>query len=229
MLPEFDVAASGRFPSTFAFGPSPELLCDRGKVCWTLTPLEVGDGLFAGAVLREPPCACASWLLADADSLPEPEAWERFPDALARDVESSACVVRPEPFCRFDGLESLLFTVGACRLGAFLEAEAASRGLGSEAVTEPVDDCELCLLGRTGRLFDVVDEATNFLGAGFLSPFAGETELDDARTSGFFLVEGPTLFSLCCDVSSSESGTSTNRAVGLGPEFDGPLGFFKIV
>lgn len=140
------------------------------------------------------------------------------------------CVDRPEPFCRFEGLESLLFTADACWLGAFFEAEAASRGLGSEAVIEPVDDCELCLLGRTGRLFDVVDEATNFLGAGFLSTFAGEMELDDARVSDFFLVEVPTLFSpLCCDVSSSESGTSTNRAVGLGPEFEGPLGFFKMV
>lgn len=33
---------------------------------------------------------------------------------------------------------------------------------------------------------------------------------------------------LWCWVSSSESGTSTNRAVGLGPEFEGPLGFFRI-
>lgn len=140
------------------------------------------------------------------------------------------CVGRFRPFCRFEGLESLLDTLDICWLALFLEADAASRGLGSEAVTEPVDDCELCLLGKTGRLFDVVDEATNFLGAGFLSTLTGDTELDDARVSGFLLVELPALFSpLCCEVSSSESGTSTNRAVGLGPEFEGPLGFFKIV
>lgn len=81
-------------------------------------------------------------------------------------------------------------------------------------------------------------EATNFLvDAGFLSGFAGDLDLEGNRAGFRFLVEPSDWLAplalccellLCCAFSSSESGTSTNRAVGRGPELEGPLEFFRI-
>lgn len=82
-------------------------------------------------------------------------------------------------------------------------------------------------------------DATNFFAGGFRSTFAaGDFDL----AGGCFLVPLPDWLpplplplpllvcweSLLWCFSSSESGTSTNRAVGLGPELEGPLGFFRI-
>lgn len=55
---------------------------------------------------------------------------------------------------------------------------------------DPVDDCELCLRGSIGRLFDVVVEATNFLAAGsLLSSFAGDLDLEEVREADRPLLE----------------------------------------
>lgn len=99
------------------------------------------------------------------------------------------------------------------------------------SVVELVDDCELGRRGRAGRLLDAVVDATNFFeAAGFLSVFAGDVDFVEDRTSGFFIVKPPdgTSSSAFPSPSPSDPWGDTNRAVGRGPEFDGPLGFFKI-
>ena len=99
-----------------------------------------------------------------------------------------------------------------------------------EPGSDPVEDCELGLLGNTGRLLEAVVDTTNFfVGVPLFSIFAGDAEAGDGRISmpvfAVLVEEGS---SPRVDVPSSEPGGDTNLAVGLGPDVEGPLGFFKI-
>lgn len=166
----------------------------------------------------------------------------RFSGALCLDPCPSMALGIPELPGLREGLlsrdEELLLP---CEVPCLVFEILPSRDATSEPA-DPVDDCELCRRGSTGRLLEVVVEATNFLPVGsFFSGLAGDLDLDAAAAAAAarfsrFLVEVSGCFTLpfCCEllfwaeVSSSESGTSTNLAVGRGPEFEGPLGFFKI-
>lgn len=97
-----------------------------------------------------------------------------------------------------------------------------------------MDDCEvweLCRRAMTGRVFFLAAiEATNppfFLllaGVGFFSGFTVCDAGDGGRTT-------TCVFGLTDELGSaspSESGGEMNRAVGRGPDVDGPLAFFKM-
>lgn len=179
------------------------------------------------------------WLLFGVGCFSGLETIGRFAGAFALDVGSLAWVDSPKLPCFLAGLVSLVPGAGPCWLTVGFDPEGASREPVPdpvvepvvEAVADPVDDCELCLRGKAGRLFDAVLDTTNFFAAavGFLSPLAGGTGLEARRVSTFFLFKPCALLpALDCEASPSESGTSANRAVGRGPVLEGPLGFFKI-
>lgn len=99
-----------------------------------------------------------------------------------------------------------------------------------DPVSDPAEDCELGLLGNAGRLLEALVDATNFfVGVPLFSNFAGEAEAGDGRISipvfAVLVDEGspPRV-----EASSSDPGGETNLAVGLGPDVEGPLGFFRI-
>lgn len=85
--------------------------------------------------------------------------------------------------------------------------------------------CELVLRTTAGLLLAEAVEATNFLGvAGFFL----EGDMMGARFSYEGVTVLPDETMLASSSSISESGGDTNRAVGRGPEVDGPRGFLRI-
>lgn len=104
----------------------------------------------------------------------------------------------------------------------------------------PFDDCELDLRGIAGLLLDA-EEATKVVGF-FLFFIIGPLLLSSrivevlesleltlsAAASRFKTVLDSVSVSVAISSSASESGGDANRAVGRGPEAEGPLGFFRI-
>jgi hypothetical protein len=92
---------------------------------------------------------------------------------------------------------------------------------------EVVDDCELIRRGITGRLLAVEAPATNFLVDPVAFFLAGEgAGLRNSRPVAAVLPDD-TIW-LSGSSSSADSGGDTNRAVGLGPDDEGPLAFFRM-
>jgi hypothetical protein len=120
-----------------------------------------------------------------------------------------------EPDCLL-GCSATVLTVS--RFRRYLDADDAEP---LEPISEPVEDWELGRLGKTGRRLDA-DEATNFLGVGdfFLSAFGG--------ISRPVVAVLPDDGSVSLASSSAESCGETKRAVGLGPDVNGRLGFLRI-
>lgn len=101
-------------------------------------------------------------------------------------------------------------------------AEPTSR----DPLSEVVDDCELILLGRSGRLFAPPEDATNFL-VGPVFFLAGDA--DDTRTSFPIVAVLPEEgMSLSLSSSSADSWGERKRAVGRGPDDEGPLAFLRM-
>lgn len=93
--------------------------------------------------------------------------------------------------------------------------------------SDVTEDCELFFLGNTGLLFAAAVEATIFLACDFFldgeATFGTCCRISNAGVM-VLVEEGALLLS----PSSSDGCGDTKRAVGRGPDVEGPLGFFKI-
>lgn len=102
-----------------------------------------------------------------------------------------------------------------------------------DPISDPAvaEDCELWRRGMAGRRLEAVDATKApafFFGAvagGFLRSSL-VVEISGALASA--PLGGAACASPGDDSSSSDSGGETNRAVGRGPDVEGPLGFFKM-
>ena len=153
--------------------------------------------------------------------------------------------------CFADGSADFACTF-ACTAGRFPAAFALSfdsvvsgvwpgdslRALSFAVSDPPVADCELWRRGIAGLRLDAAD--ATIVGPFFLGgPVVGVFFLDSLveELVGTFssppeatvvLLDEVTSLSLLPTSSASEPSGDTNRAVGRGPEAEGPLGFFRM-
>ena len=198
--------------------------------------------------------ACFSWRFCfgvGLASFSSPVFFDRCSTVRSDSVAARCpCVsVNAAVFCFGDGFSSGL----DCVAGRFPVAFALNFGSASvvcdgefprllsfDAESDPpVVDCELWRRGIAGLRLEPAD-ATNvgpfFLGGPPVVPFFFDS-LVDVLPEAFgaplaevmvVLVEEATSLSLLPTSSVSVPGGDTNRAVGRGPEDEGPLGFFRI-
>ena len=153
---------------------------------------------------------------------------DRLPAAFAFGTEP--CVDEAELPCDLDtGPRATFSAMGGGTPRCVAEErdpddEAASRNVTSD----PVDDWELGRLASAGRLLDADELATNFLAdpvPDFLSDLVGGGRGRISWPATAVLPDEPSSSFLA---SSSDAWGDMKRAVGRGPEADGPLGFFRM-
>lgn len=110
----------------------------------------------------------------------------------------------------------------------------AGEGPALDPMSELVDDCELCRLGRNGLLLAVAPCATNFL-PGEVGFFLLDLAREVAAFDFMRISRPPTEAMLSDELSSSwpspslpEPSGEAKRAVGRGPDLESPLDFFKM-
>lgn len=147
----------------------------------------------------------------------------RFPAALALKVEASWSVEEPELPCDFGVPDLPEASTTEVKPRCVVELRDPEGD-----ISDPVaDDCELGLRGIAGRRLEVDELATNFLLPGattFFSTLGGTTRISAPPVA--VLPDDTSWPSLLA--SSSDPRGEMNRAVGRGPDAEGPLGFFNI-
>lgn len=94
-----------------------------------------------------------------------------------------------------------------------------------DPLSEVAEVCELAFLGSTGRRLAAPVATTNLFPCTFF--FGGEAVGSRISSAGVTVLPDEAV-SLSLSSSSSDGWGETKRAVGRGPDDEGPLGFFRI-
>jgi hypothetical protein len=123
----------------------------------------------------------------------------------------------------FTGMSSRAGDPRSCGVEELLELD--DEDLALDPLSEVAEVCELVFLGSTGRRLAAPVATTNLFPCTFF--FGGEVVGSRISNAGVTVLPEDAV-SLSLSSSSPDGWGETKRAVGRGPDDEGPLGFFKI-